>query len=78
MAHDKWRSGTDPIQRWLRIISTVVCLVVFIVLELQGDKEADDLAAISFAFGGLLVLLGYEGIVRIPGISRGDRKDDND
>jgi hypothetical protein len=71
MADDQgngWRSGRDPIQRWLRAGATVVCIGVFSVIAL--DDARDDLATLALALGAALVLLGYETIIRIPGIGR--------
>jgi hypothetical protein len=34
-----WRAGRDPIQRWLRIIASIVCLVVFAWLALDPSRR---------------------------------------
>jgi hypothetical protein len=65
-----WRSGKDPIQRWLRIVATIVCLVVFAWLAL--DPARRDWPTLTIALGALLVLLGYEAIVRLPYLGRPD------
>lgn len=71
MASDNgWRSGRDPIQRWLRIIASLVCLVVFAWLAL--DPARRDWPTLTIALGALLVLLGYEAIVRLPYLGRPD------
>ncbi len=71
-----WRTGRDPAQRWLRIVSGVVMLAVFVVLTVDPNRGADDLPTVALALGGLLILLGYEGLIRLPWVSRG--KDDDD
>lgn len=77
---DPWRKGQDPIQRWLRILTTLVCLGVFVYLAVDSDGPTDNLPTIALAVGALLVLLGYESIVRLPGIGRNgkDRHDPPD
>lgn len=71
-----WRSGRDPAQRWLRIVSGAVMLAVFAVLTLDPARGADDVPTVALALGGLLILLGYEGLIRLPWISRGKDIDD--
>ena len=63
-----WRTGRDPVQRWLRVGATVVTLAVFTVIAL--DPSRNDLPTLALALGATLVLLGYEAVVRVPGISR--------
>lgn len=63
-----WRSGSDPAQRVLRIVSSVVVLGVFTFLAVRSDRGIDDLGVIALAVGTLLVLLGYEGLIRLPWI----------
>jgi len=71
MAGDNgWRTGRDPIQRWLRIVASLVCLVVFAWLAL--DPARRDWPTLTIALGALLVLLGYEAIVRLPYLGRPD------
>lgn len=65
-----WRSGRDPIQRWLRIIASVICLVVFAWLALDPSRR--DWPTLTISLGALLVLLGYEAIVRLPYLGRPD------
>jgi hypothetical protein len=69
-----WRQGRDPVQRWLRAVTVVVLIAVFVYWSL-GDDPADRLVIMALALGSVLVLLGYEGIVRLPYIGRG--KDDD-
>lgn len=71
-----WRSGKDPIQRWLRIVTAIVALGVFVLLAVNDDKGSDDLVVITLALGSLLLLLGYESVIRIPVIGRGKEDDD--
>jgi hypothetical protein len=65
-----WRSGRDPIQRWLRIIASIICLVVFAWLALDPSRR--DWPTLTISLGALLVLLGYEAIVRLPYLGRSD------
>jgi len=65
-----WRTGRDPIQRWLRIIASVICLVVFAWLALDPSRR--DWPTLTISLGALLVLLGYEAIVRLPYLGRPD------
>ena len=65
-----WRAGRDPVQRWLRIIASVVCLIVFAWLALDPSRR--DWPTLTIALGALLVLLGYEAIVRLPYLGRSD------
>ena len=68
-----WRHGRDPVQRWLRIVTTVVVLGVFVYLAI-GESNHEDIVVLALALGSVLVLLGYEGVVRLPFL---DRKDDD-
>lgn len=68
-----WRDGSDPIQRWLRVVTTVTVLGVFVWIALGEDRN-NDILVLALALGALLVLLGYEGIVRLPYIGRDDRE----
>ena len=70
-----WRQGNDPAQRALRIVTVVVCLVVFAYLAVDPDRDLDTTPALALAIGAVMVLLGYEGIVRLPFIGK---KDDDD
>ena len=65
-----WRSGRDPIQRWLRIMASVICLIVFAWLALDPSRR--DWPTLTISLGALLVLLGYETIVRLPYLGRSD------
>lgn len=67
-----WREGHDPAQRWLRIVSGIVMLTVFVILAVDPNRGADDIPTLALALGALLILLGYEGLVRLPGITRKD------
>jgi hypothetical protein len=69
-----WREGSDPIQRWLRVATTITVLGVFVFLAL-GDDNQNDVVVLALALGAVLVLLGYEGVVRLPFL---DGKDDGD
>lgn len=66
-----WREGHDPVQRWLRIVTTVVVLGVFVVLSV-GEHRNDDILILVLALGAVLLLLGYEGVVRLPFLSKDD------
>jgi hypothetical protein len=67
-----WREGRDPIQRWLRVVAAIVCLVVFAWLSLDPSRR--DWPTLLVALGALLVLLGYEAIVRLPYLGRPDNQ----
>jgi len=67
-----WKDGSDPIQRWLRVVTVVVVLGVFVYISI-GDSRRDDILVLALAIGSLLVLLGYEGAVRLPYIGRDDK-----
>ena len=71
-----WRSGSDPIQRWLRVVTTLVVLGVFVYLAVNETRGADGVVISALAIGSVLVLLGYEGIVRLPFIDRRDEHHD--
>ncbi|HEY3544866.1 MAG TPA: hypothetical protein VGK17_02100 [Propionicimonas sp.] len=70
-----WQSGRDPVQRWLRIVSAAVFLGLSAYLLADGRGGATPLPAAGIAVGTLLILLGYERLIRLPGIGR-DRKED--
>jgi hypothetical protein len=53
-----WRSGRDPVQRVLRVDPT---------------RRLDAVPTLALALAAALLLLGYESVVRIPGIDRKDR-----
>lgn len=72
-----WRDGRDPIQRWLRVVTTVVVLGVFVYLSVSPTRGADGVVVIALALGAVLLLLGYEGVVKLP-IIGGGGKDDKD
>jgi hypothetical protein len=64
-----WRSGRDPVQRWLRAVTALTCLAVFVYLSVVR-QTVDVVPTLALALGALLLLLGYESAIRIPGISR--------
>ena len=68
-----WASGSDPVQRRLRIATVILCLGVFVYLAVRGGL--DFLPFAGLALGAVLILLGYERLIRLPGIGR--RKDDD-
>lgn len=74
MTTNGWRNGSDPIQRWLRVLTTVVILGVFVYLAVADPVR--DLPTVALAVGALLVLLGYEGIMQLPMLKRPGDKDD--
>lgn len=67
-----WREGRDPIQRWLRILTAMVCLGVFAYLAVEPERR--DWPTLALALGAVLVLLGYEAIVRLPYLGRSDNQ----
>ena len=71
-----WREGHDPAQRWLRIVSGVVMLTVFVVIAVDPARNTDDIPTLGLALGALLILLGYEGLVRLPGVTKGKDEED--
>lgn len=64
-----WRSGRDPVQRWLRAVTSITCLAVFVYLS-ATRQTVDVVPTLALALGALLLLLGYESAIRIPGLSR--------
>jgi hypothetical protein len=73
-----WRTGHDPIQRWLRVITVLVVIGAFLYLVVADEDGHRDLPTMALALGAGLVLLGYEGVVRLPFLSGDSRKDDED
>jgi hypothetical protein len=61
-----WRQGTSRVQQWLRIGTAIIFLGVATVIAL--DPLRDDLPTILVFVGALLILLGYESIIRFPKI----------
>jgi hypothetical protein len=59
-----WKNGYDPALRILRIVTAVTVLAVFVILAL--DPTGDDLGTLALAVGTVLILLGYESVVRLP------------
>ena len=62
---NRWREGRDPVQRRLRVLTAVVCLGI------SPDRGVDDLTVLALALGAVLLLLGYEGLVKLPIIGTG-------
>lgn len=73
---DPWRRGTDPILRLLRAVTVVVFVGVLAYLLVDPDRNIDDLPTIALVVAALLVLEGYERLIKLPGIGRD--KDDDD
>lgn len=71
----RWREGHDPVQRWLRVLTALVCLGVFVFLGVNPDRGVDDLPVLALALGAVLLLLGYEGLIKLPIIGTGDVPD---
>lgn len=76
MADNGWRGGRDPAQRVLRILAVVVFLGSFVYLVVDPNRHIDSVPVVALVLGCVLVLLGYEGIVRLPYI--GQRPDDKE
>lgn len=76
-ATNGWREGHDPIQRWLRIVTTIVVLGVFVFLAVDPARRATggDFPTLALVIGCVLVLLGYEGAIRLPFIGRNGNSD---
>lgn len=72
MSGNGWRQGRDPVQRLLRILTVLVCLGTFVYLIVDPTRSVDDWPTIALALGAALVLLGYEGIVRLPFLGKPD------
>lgn len=73
-----WRSGRDPVLRWLRAGTVVAFVAVFVLVSM--DRERDTTAVLTIlglAGGAVLILLGYQGVVSLPiiGTDRRDRQD---
>jgi len=74
---DGWMDGKDPVQRWLRIVTTVVVLAVFVYLSVNpSGRGTDGVVVIALALGAVMLLLGYERVVRLPMIGKGKDKDE--
>jgi hypothetical protein len=58
-----WRTGRDPVQRALRILTVVLCLAVFCYLSIIPDRISA-LPTAGLAIGAVMVLLGYESFGR--------------
>ena len=61
-----WRSGQDPVQRRLRIVVSLVLLAVFVYVAVSPDTNIDDAPTITLALGALMMLLGYETLIKLP------------
>lgn len=69
-----WRTG-DPILRWLRILSVIASLGLFVSLigSLVIDPSRDDNLPLDALLAGVILLqLGYD--IFIPGLSRRTRE----
>lgn len=74
-----WRAGTDPIQRWLRITTTVVLLAVFVYsATIRESTTTEGLLITALALGSVLLLLGYEGVIRLPMIGRSQEDEEEE
>ncbi len=76
MKRNGWRAGTDPTQRWLRIVSTVVVLGIMVLIVVREQ----DPQLFLMAIGALLVLMGFAVSLKLPDIFKGDtdgRSDDD-
>lgn len=72
-----WRSGSDPIIRWLRAGMVVALVAVAVVVSLDRDRDIGSaLPVLGLAVGAALILLGYAGVVRLPVIGREDEEDE--
>lgn len=69
---DGWRTGRDPVQRILRVATVVVCLITFTALALDGSRHLDVVPLAGLAIGAVMLLLGYERSIMLPGIGRKD------
>lgn len=67
-----WRSGRDPVQRWLRVVASLTCLATFAYLAVVR-QSVDVVPTLALALGAVLLLLGYESAIRIPGLTRDDQ-----
>lgn len=65
-----WRDGRDPAQRVLRIFTLIVLLGSFVYLIVDPNRHVDSVPVTALVIGCVLVLLGYEGIIRLPYIGR--------
>lgn len=72
-----WRTGQDPVQRRLRIVAVVVFGAVVVYLSVDRSRSVTDtIATIALLLAAIMILLGYERIVRLPYIGR--RKGDDE
>lgn len=69
-----WR-GTDPLLRILRTISLIAFLGFLCVLVVDPGRN-DNFPLLALLVGAVLIQLGYDVILRIPGFI--DRRDDHD
>lgn len=73
-----WRTGQDPVQRRLRVVATLICLGVFVYLAVDRDRHLDALPTLGLLMAAILILLGYERVVRLPYIGKRDNEDPKD
>ena len=66
---NRWRQGYDPIQRWLRVVTVLVVLGTFVYVIVTDQDGMRDVPTLALALGAILILLGYEGVVRLPFLS---------
>ena len=72
-----WRSGHDPILRWLRSGTVVAFVAVFVIVALDRERDATAvLSILAIAGGAALILLGYANVVRLPMIGKGEDEED--
>lgn len=72
-----WRDGRDPVQRRLRIATVMVMLGVFVLLAVDPSRSGD-FAPLGLSIGALMILLGYEGLIKLPYIGKDRDRDDRD
>ena len=71
-----WRTGQDPVQRQLRIVATLVFLGVCVYVAVDPNRHIDALPTVGLMVAAVLILVGYERVVRLPYIGRGRKGDD--
>lgn len=71
-----WRTGRDPILRWLRAGTVVAFVAVFVIVSMDHNRDTTAvLTILGLAGGAVLILLGYQGVVSLPVIGRRDDED---
>ena len=63
---NQWRSGRDPLLRWLRIIS-VIAFLGLITLVVLDPVRSSNIPLAALLVGACLLQLGYEVVV--PGLT---------